>query len=131
MVGQDDGRSKAFKTAWFDRAARKAGIQDRELAIAIRQAVQGQIEDLGGGVYKKRVQRNQFRSIILAKGRVNWVFVYLFAKQDRSNISAAELSAFRKLADLYGAKSDTDIQAELDAGELMEVFDDDETQVQQ
>lgn len=113
--------SRAFKTAWFTKAARKAKISDGALAKAVAQAMAGQVDDLGGGVYKKCLSNNQVRSILLARGGDRWVYAYLFAKQDRANIDDAELRAFRKLAALYGAKTDADIDAELAAGELMEI----------
>jgi hypothetical protein len=64
---------RVFKTAWFAKAARKAGIWDDELCKAIKQVMDGQCDDLGGGVYKKRVHQNLYRSIILAKGGRYWV----------------------------------------------------------
>ncbi len=54
----------------------------------------GKADDLGGGVFKKRLDRNRHRSIILAKGRHYWVYAYLFAKKDRSNIDESELARF-------------------------------------
>jgi len=92
---------RVFKTAWFSRAARKAHITDVELCSAIRQVMLGQADDLGGGVFKKRIGRNLYRSIIVAKGGRYWVYEYLFAKKDRDNIEAAELAQFRKLARVY------------------------------
>lgn len=56
------------------------------LCKAIAQVVAGQADDLGGGVFKKRLSGNRYRSIILARGRNYWVYQYLFAKQDRANI---------------------------------------------
>ena len=58
---------QAFKTAWFSKAARKAGIGDSALIAAIRDVMQGQADDLGGGVFKKRLNKNMHRSIVLAK----------------------------------------------------------------
>jgi hypothetical protein len=115
------GRPRVFTSAWFAKAARKAKIADTELCKAIAQAIAGQADDLGGGVFKKRLAGNRYRSIILARGREYWVYAYLFAKQDRANIDQGELKAFRRLAALYGAKTDADIEAELAAGELMEI----------
>jgi len=40
----------------------------------------GQADDLGGGVYKKRLGKNLYRSIILAKGGQHWVYEFFFAK---------------------------------------------------
>jgi len=75
-------------------------------------------------VFKKRLNKNRHRSIIVAKGRCYWVYAYLFAKKDRANIDEDELGAFRKLADLYGAKTDVEIEKELKAKELVEICND-------
>jgi hypothetical protein len=64
------------------------------------------------------------RSIILAKGRRYWGYAYLFAKKDRANIDEDEPRAFRKLADLYGRKTDMEIDKELKAKELVEICND-------
>ena len=80
-----------------------------------------QADDLGGGVFKKRLDKNRRRSIIVAKGRRYWVYAYLFAKKNRDNISPAELTGFRDLADLYDRKTDAEIEFELVAKELTEI----------
>ena len=115
---------RTFKSAWFAKAARKALINDEELCEAIAEVRLGQADDLGGGVFKKRLDKNRQRSIILAKGRRYWVYAYLFAKKDRANIDEDELRAFRKLADLYSGKTDVEIEKELKAKELVEICND-------
>lgn len=115
------GQARTFKTAWFSKAARKALIADKELCDAIEQVRKGQCDDLGGGVFKKRLDKNRHRSIILAKGKRYWVYTYLFAKKDRDNITDAELTGFRDLADLYDQKTDAEIELELKAKELTEI----------
>jgi hypothetical protein len=115
---------RVFKTAWFAKAARKALIADPELCAAVAAAMAGQADDLGGGVFKKRLDKNRSRSIILAKGRRYWVYAYLFAKKDRANIDEDELKAFRKLADLYAAKTDVEIDKELKAEVIVEICHD-------
>ncbi|EYR81241.1 MULTISPECIES: type II toxin-antitoxin system RelE/ParE family toxin [unclassified Shinella] len=112
---------RVFKTAWFAKAAKKARISDKALSKAIDQVALGQADDLGGGVFKKRLNDNMHRSIVLAKAGEFWVFAYLFAKKDRANIDDDELLAFRKLADLYRAKSKADLEAELEIGALLEI----------
>lgn len=112
---------RVFKTAWFTKAAKKARISDKALSTAIRQVAIGQADDLGGGVFKKRLNDNMHRSIVLAKAGEFWVFAYLFAKKDRANIDDDELLAFRKLADLYRRKTKADLEAELKAGALLEI----------
>ncbi|HLJ26036.1 MAG TPA: type II toxin-antitoxin system RelE/ParE family toxin [Candidatus Angelobacter sp.] len=95
MATEAGKAQRVFKTAWFSQAAKKAHIADDELCAAIRQVMLGQADDLGGGVFKKRLRKNLYRSIILAKGGQYWVCEYLFAKKDRDNIAADELAEFR------------------------------------
>jgi len=116
--------ARVFKTAWFTKAAKKALIKDSELCAAVAAAMAGQGDDLGGGVFKKRLDKNRSRSIILAKGRRYWVYAYLFAKKDRANIDDDELKAFRKLADLYAEKTDVEIDRELEAKVIVEICHD-------
>ena len=103
MANLAEKAERVFKTAWFSKAARKAHIPDSELCVAIRQVMLGQADDLGGGVFKKRLGKNLYRSILLAKGRQFWVYEYLFAKKDLANIGNDELVDFRKLANSYAA----------------------------
>jgi len=116
--------ARVFKTAWFTKAAKRALIKDSELCAAVAAAMAGQADDLGGGVFKKRLDKNRSRSIILAKGRRYWVYAYLFAKKDRANIDDDELKAFRKLADLYAEKTDVEIDTELEAKVIVEICHD-------
>jgi len=118
---------RAFKTAWFAKAARKARISDEELCLAISQVVLGQADDLGGGVYKKRLRKNQYRSIILAKAEAFWVYEYVFAKQDRANIDDDELAAFRKLVKVYDGLTEQQVKRLLNDQEWVEICDGDQT----
>ncbi|WP_298167091.1 type II toxin-antitoxin system RelE/ParE family toxin [Novosphingobium sp.] len=93
--------ARAFKAAGFAKVARKARISDEALCKAIAQVISGQADDLGGGVYKKRLHANAYRSIVLARAGDFWVYEYLFAKKDRANIDEAELRGFRMLAKAY------------------------------
>src|ERR1044072_3863792 len=108
-MGGSDETMRAFKTAWFSKAARKARIKDDELCRAIREVMKGQADDLGGGVFKKRLNRNMHRSIILAKGGRYWIYAYLFAKKDRANIEDDELADFRTLAKSYASLNEKQI----------------------
>jgi hypothetical protein len=67
-----------------------------------RQVILGQADDLGGGVFKKRIRKNQYCSIILARTDHYWIYEYLFAKRDRANIKNDERSEFRKLVKVSG-----------------------------
>lgn len=78
MNKEAHGNRRILKTAWFARAARKAGISDGELCEAMAEVMKGQGVDLGGGVFKKRLNRNMHRGIVVAKGARCWVYTYLF-----------------------------------------------------
>lgn len=123
-------KPRVFKTAWFAKAARKR-VTDMQLCAAIEQVMRGQADDLGGGVFKKRLNDNRDRSIILANGGVIWVYAYLFAKQDKSNLENDELAAFRKLAAAYARKTDAEIQTEINNRDLQEICHDDQTNLQE
>ncbi len=127
MADSDTYSIRAFKTSWFAKAARKAHIMDEELCSAILQVAQGQADDLGGGVYKKRLRKNQYRSIILAKAEAFWVFEYLFAKQDRANIDDDELVEFRKLAKAYGSLTAKQVNRLLQDQDWMEICNGNQT----
>lgn len=81
----------------------------------------GQADDLGGGVFKKRLDRNRQRSIILARGGRHWVYAYLFAKKDRPNIADDELKDFRVLAGSYARLTDGQITTLLREKDLTEI----------
>jgi hypothetical protein len=112
---------RAFKSAWFAKAAKKARISDAELCKAIAQVMAGQADDLGGGVYKKRLSDNQYRSIILARGGDFWIYQYLFAKQDRANIDDDELKTLRSAAKAYAALTPKQVDNEVAKGNWLEL----------
>jgi len=120
-----------FKSAWFARAARKARIGDKEICEAIAEVMKGQADDLGGGVFKKRLNRNLYRSIVLVRGMKIWVYEYLFAKKDRANIEDDEPVAFRRLAKSYESLSERQIAALIENGDLVEICHGDEKKVQE
>ena len=84
----------------------------------------GQADDLGGGVYKKRLNDNMYRSIIIAKAGRHWIYAYMYAKKDRENIATDELAAFKKLAKDYSSASDANIAAQLTENDLVEICHD-------
>ena len=119
MIGSAPQR--AFKSAWFARAAEKAKVSDAVLCRVIAQVMAGQADDLGGGVFKKRLSDNRYRSIIPARGRHYWVYQYLFAKQDRANIDEDELKVFRSIARLYGALTPKEAERQVADGHWIEI----------
>jgi hypothetical protein len=115
---------KIFKTARFMKDAKKARINDAQLCSAIQQVMVGQADDLGGGVFKKRLNDNMHRSIVLAKARSFWVYEYLFAKKDRDNIEEDELLAFRQLAKGYANVTEVQLTALLSTKHFVEICHD-------
>lgn len=124
MTKKSPNTIRAFKTAWFAKEARKTKISDEALCKAIKQVIQGLADDLGGGVFKKRLNDNMHRSIILAKVDQYWIYAYLFAKNDRENITQDELSGFNKLAKDFASAGDDKVAALLSDEELLEICHD-------
>ena len=122
--------NRSFKTSKFAKDASKAKITDLELCGAIAQVLLGQVDDLGGGVFKKRLHSNQHRSIILAKGGTFWIYEYLFAKKDRDNIEHDELAAFRLLAKSYAGLTGHQLGQLLINKDLLEICHDEKADVQ-
>ncbi len=65
--------------------------------------MQGRADDLSGAVFKKRLRRNRYRSVILTKAGTFWVYVYSFARQDWASLDEDELAGFRMLTEAYGS----------------------------
>ena len=122
--------NRSFKTAKFAKDAAKAKITDLDLCAAIAQILLGQVDDLGGGVFKKRLNSNQHRSIVLAKSGSYWIYEYLFAKKDRDNIEHDELVAFRLLAKSYAGLTEHQLGQLLINKDLLEICHDEKTDIQ-
>jgi hypothetical protein len=90
--------------------------------VVLRQA-----DDLGGGVFKKRLRKNQYRSIILARAGHYWVYEYLFAKQERANIEDDELADFRGLVKAYAGLTKHQVNQLLREGDWKEICDGNQT----
>ena len=82
---------------------------------------------LGGGVFKKRLKKNQYRSIILARAGQFWVYEYLYAKQDRANIQDDELAAYRKLVKAYAGLTTYQVNQLLQDQDWMEICNGNQT----
>ena len=72
-------------------------------------------------MFKKRLNKNMHRSIVLATSGQLWIYEYLFAKSDRDNIKGDELEDFRTLAKSYASLSDTQLERLLEDGHLKEI----------
>ena len=116
---------RVFKTGWFSKHAAKIGIKDAELCEVAQELMQGLWDaDLGGNVYKKRLNENRHRSIVITKTASYQIFTYLLAKADRDNISSDELKAFKKLAKDYSILSNEVIDIQVTNKDLLEICND-------
>ncbi len=95
--------------------------------MAIRQVMLGQADDLGGGVYKKRLGKNLYRSIVVARGGRYWVYEFLFAKQDQANIDDNRLGRLRKIAKAYEALTEHQVNVMIHDGDWVEICNGTET----
>ena len=96
---------RVFKTRHFARWMRKTTLTDASLCEAIAEMRRGLIDaDLGGGVVKKRLalagrgKRGGARTLVATNKGDRWFFLYGFEKNDRANISDAELEALQAVA---------------------------------
>jgi hypothetical protein len=117
-----------FKTRTFARLIRNTDISDRSLREAVERAANGLVDaELGSGLIKQRVARQGqgrsggYRTIIALRAGDHAFFLHCFAKNDRANISDAELRSLREIAALWLNTSPALIEAELKAGRLLEV----------
>lgn len=122
---------RIFLTAWFERFAKRQGIEDSALYDAVFRADEGLIDaDLGGGVIKQRIARRNegrsrgFRSVIVFRRGDRAVFVYGFAKSDRGNLRRDELEAYRSFADEVLGYEEADLTKVVGSDKWRELEDD-------
>jgi len=113
--------TRTFKTKKFSKQCHGIGITDDELCKSILEVMQGKADDLGGGVYKKKLNKNMHRSIVLAKGGSFWIYELIFAKSDRANISSGELVVLRDMAQAYAAMLPSTIFNMIQMEQLVEI----------
>jgi len=79
---------------------------------------------------KKQVTRggksDGYRSILIFRSGERAIFVFPFTKSDKADLSAAELKVYRKAASIMLELGDDEIEAEAEAGRLVEVKDDEQ-----
>jgi hypothetical protein len=120
-------RVRIYKLKAFARFQRKERISDASLLKAVRSAEEGLVDaDLGGGLIKQRIARagqgksGGYRTVIAFRRGERAVFLFGFAKNERSNIDDDELDEFRRLAHVYLHLSANKIAALIENNELME-----------
>lgn len=109
---------------------KKAPLDDQALTSAVAEMARGLVDaDLGGDIVKKRValpgqgKRGGARTIVATRMGDRWIFLFGFAKNDRSNISKDELRALREVANDLLELDSEQLEIAILKGELTEVCD--------
>jgi len=117
-----------YKTRIFIRWQGKQGLSDAALCAAIEEMKRGLFDaDLGSGLFKKRIARpgqgksGGFRTLIATNRNSRWVFVYGFAKNERSDVDKDEAEALKALAGYLMGLSQAALKKACNSGELTEV----------
>ena len=120
---------RILKTRTFNRWLRKTLLTDTALLKAIDEMEQGLVDaDLGGNVYKKRValpgrgKSGSTRTLIATNRQDRWFFMFGFEKNDKENITQAELAYLQEVAQIFLGYSSDELQLAIDKGELLEVY---------
>ena len=120
---------RILKTRTFNRWLRKTLLTDTALLKAIDEMEQGLVDaDLGGNIYKKRValpgrgKSGSTRTLIATNRQNRWFFMFVFEKNDKENITQAELAYLQEVAQIFLGYSSDELQLAIDKGELLEVY---------
>ena len=120
---------RILKTRTFNRWLRKTLLTDSALLKAIDEMEQGLVDaDLGGNVYKKRValpgrgKCGSTRTLIATNRQDRWFFMFGFEKNDKENITQAELAYLQEVAQIFLGYSNDELQLAIDKGEFLEVY---------
>ncbi len=104
-------------TKHFSKWLSKQKVSKRELHKSLDELEKGNFEaNLGGCLYKKRIRfkdrgkRGSGRTIICYKKGNRAIFIYGFAKNEKSNLSKKELVAFKELAKILVNLSEEDLE---------------------
>lgn len=123
-------RWPTFKTRVFARWARKEGVTDRALLVAVAEMESGLVDArLGGGLFKKRValpgggKRGGARTIVAGNFRDRWIFLYGFTKNERANIDQKEERDLKRIAGAMLELDWTALGRMLESGKLLEAKD--------
>ncbi len=110
-----------FKTRQFAKWMRKTDLTDEALCLAVSEMLGGLVDaELGGDVFKKRIalpgrgKRRGARTLVATRRASRWFFVFGFEKNEKANVSNAELEALQWLAkqllDLTGRQLEVSVQ---------------------
>ncbi len=89
----------------FQRDAERGGVTDEDCLEAIRRAERGLVDaSLGGGLIKQRIATGArgaakgSRAVVFYRRGAVAVFLHIFAKSRKANLTKSELTEYLKLA---------------------------------
>ena len=124
---------KHYKVKKFTNEAKKADVSDallsETLAGFLSVGKEGQQKlSLGAGLYKLRLATKEgkgksggSRSILAFKKENRVIWLHLFSKNDKGNVTTNELKKLKSLSDILLSLPDDDITKLIKLGELCEV----------
>jgi hypothetical protein len=108
---------RAFLTRSFHRDAESEGVTDEDCREAIQKAEKGLIDAaLGGGLIKQRIPTGNrgaakgSRAVVFYKRRELAVFLHIFPKSRKANLTNYELAEYRKLAHFLEALTEATLK---------------------
>lgn len=115
-------------TKQFKKWVLKQDIESKELSIALEEMENNNFDaNLGGNLYKKRVRfkgkgkSGSGRTIICYKKGDRSVFIHGFSKNEKSNLSAKELSALKEFSKIILSFTEQQVSIAVNNGDLVEV----------
>lgn len=119
---------RIFKTKEFGKLARKEGLTDQLLMLAVDEMESGLVDaDLGSHLYKKRIAQGNkgksgsYRTLLAFKTGTKTFFLYCYAKSERDNITPKEKQALKIISKQYFKLSDEQLTHAIKTGALIEI----------
>ncbi len=124
---------KQYKVKKFVSEAKKLNVTDQSLSETLSRFLEidskgRQKNALGAGLYKLRLATNEgqgkssgSRTLLAFKKESRIIWLHLFAKNDKENITASELKKLKLLADILLSMPDEEVARLINANELYEV----------
>jgi hypothetical protein len=100
----------------FQRDAERDGVTDEDCKEAIRKAEEGLIDASLGGLIKQRIATGNrgaakgSRAVVFYKRGELAVFLHIFAKSRKANLTKSELAEYLKLARFLEALTDAKLK---------------------
>lgn len=127
---------RIFKTRTFSKDMSKiSGLTDQDLCDAVDEMIRGLVDaDLGQNVLKKRValrgrgKSGGARTLVATSVNDRWFFLFIFKKNERSNVSRKELTALQEIADDLLSLDDAQLTSSLETQIITEICHEDKKQ---